>query len=286
MLAVKWVAPNGTEIDLNDQTNTNVMVGITGDFMPEYKLIEQRSPVVAGAYVMDVAIEPRDLHLPVIIQDENRALLMERVRAMMRSLSPDAGEGRLVINSDGVERVLYCRYKSGLKDDGNAQDQQANYVKAMLTFRASDPFFYAPESNSVQFSNTTEFPGFFPILPVILVNPRIYAQAEINNPGDVYAWPLITVTGPGKNIEIANLTTSKFMKFDLTLPAGVKLVVNTRPRFRSVKSGSGSNMFHFLTPDSALFPLQRGINVIRIAMTDVSESSLVQFMFTPAYLSV
>ena len=285
MQLVKWISPKGEEIDLNDGVNTHVLVGVEKDLMPEFKLIEQRSPVVAGTIVQAVTVEPRKLYLPIMIIDDDRAEAMTRARALMRTLDPTAGDGRLIFSQDGVDRVLACRYEGGFTDDGNGDMQQANFVKAMLTFYAGDPYWQDAAAQSFTFEGGTVGSSFFPILPITLVNPNIYAAEKVNNVGDVEAWPVITIKGPGRNPVIKNLTTGKSMEFGLTLSRSSKLIIDTRPRYKTVRLATGQNMFYTIKPGSSLWPLVKGSNQVQIGLLDPDIDSEIIFSFTCRYLS-
>ena len=285
MQAVKWISPKGVEVDLNDGVNTHVLVGVEQDFMPEFKLIEQRSPVVAGTIVQAVTVEPRELHLPVMIIDDDRAGAMTRARALMQTLDPLAGDGRLIFSQDGVDRVLNCRYQKGFTDDGNGDMQQANFVKAMLTFYAGDPYWQDAAAQSYTFEGGSAGGSFFPILPITLVNPNIYAASKVDNSGDVEAWPIITIKGPGRNPVVKNLSTGKSMEFALTLSRSSKLIIDTRPRYKTVRLATGQNMFYTITPGSSLWPLVRGSNQVQIGLLDPDVDSQITFSYTCRYLS-
>jgi hypothetical protein len=286
---VTFTAPDGTVIDFNDRVNTRLMTGIAGDLMPTFSLIEQQSPAFDGSVFQGAVIAPRDIVIPVHISDVSRPAVLARVRSMLKKLSPQNGDGQLTITSDGIMRVLNCRYKNGLSDDGSGDMQLTNWMKAPLTFRAGDPYFYAPTPIVYTINYAVAGTSFFPIPPMQLYNSNKFQAgggATIVNGGDVRTWPIITITGPGSNPSITNSANGKTIAFNTTLAAGQVLIIDTSPLKKTVVNGQGVNRFPSLTPASSLFPLEVGNNTVSISYNSANTYSSISFSYKLAYLTV
>ena len=112
----------------------------------------------------------------------------------------------------------------------------------------------------------------------------VFAQATITNNGDVDAWPVVTVEGPGTDLEVENLTTG--LRWHLTgdVAAGSTLTVDTRPGHKSARL-DGVNVFGRLSDDSVLWPLVPGPNRVSIGFAGGTAVSSVVFAWRNRWLS-
>jgi phage-related protein len=283
---VTFINSEGISINLNDGVNCFAMTGISNDLMPEFEFQESSSPLIHGSIINAARIKQRDYLLPIMFIDADRASVLARIRSTAKYLDPRLGDGQLHITSDGIERVLTCRYRSGLSSDGQGEDQYTNYIKGVIDFYASDPYFYAASPTIMQVSGDWSPRSFFPILPVLIANSTNSASATLSNGGDVDAWSIITITGPGSYFCITNHTSGKFIIINTTILAGETLIIDTRPRTRGVRDGNGVNKFDYLSADSALFPMIRGSNFVEIEIVGGSASTSVKVQYTPAFFTV
>ncbi len=86
----------------------------------------------------------------------------------------------------------------------------------------------------------------------------------LTNSGTASAYPLITITGPGRVHELTNWTTGQSVYFDLALVAGEVLTLDLRPGVKSVRSSFRGNVIGTVLPGSKLasFRLLPGTNVL------------------------
>ena len=133
----------------------------------------------------------------------------------------------------------------------------------------------------------TSIPTFFPIFPIRLTTSQIAVDATVSNTGDVEAWPVFTIQGPGSQITLQNLTTGKFTTFNtLQLTTGQIVVIDTRPGAKTVTLNYSNDMFSDLSDFSALWPLAVGNNAVRLTMSGaVNGASQLTMNFRKKYLS-
>jgi phage-related protein len=283
---ITFTNSEGIVVNLNDQVNTFALVGISNDLMPFFDFQEHTSPMIPGSIVTAVRVQPRDFSLPILISDSNRDTALARTRQMLKLLNPILGDGTLKVVNGNIVRVLTCRYRDGITSDGTGDQQFTNYVKAVLTFRAADPFFYSQNQQQLIGTQVTTLENFFPILPVRLSTSSNIVNAVLNNAGDVDAWPVIVVDGPATNIYIENATTGKHIEIATGLNADEKLTIDTRPRTRSIRDNLGVNRFSAITPQSSMWSLKKGANTVSIQITGGDQNSRVTITYTPAFLTV
>lgn len=283
--SVSFTNSEGITVNLNDEVNTFTLVGVSNDLMPFFQFQEHASPLIPGSVVTAVRIQPREFVLPVMIMGDDPEDARERARSIFNILNPLLGDGQLKITRGDQTRILYCRYRDGLSSDGNGEEQFNNYVRAVLTFLAADPFFYAPNPVELVAKQVFGPQPFFPIFPLVLAKSSNNTEATLNNAGGVDAWPIIEITGPGTRFVVTNQTTGKHIEIASEVQAGEVITIDTRPRTRSVRDHTGANRFALLTAASSMFPLKKGNNFVSIEIYGGDENTRIVFSYVPTYFS-
>lgn len=278
-----WIDAKGDETPLSDSPNIRVLVGPTGRFMPPVDLVEQQVPFQAGTRLKQLYVKSREIDLPLGITGTSKSDLRVQIRNILNMFNPTLGDGTLkIVNEDGSQRLINCRYSSGLE----IQETGLLWQNVIIVLKAFDPFWY-DDSSIVQTFNLNENPGlFFPILPLRLASSTVFADVTINNTGDVETYPEWIITGPGESIKITNLTTGDVIYLDnpdAVLDAGETITIDTSPFAKTVTKSDGSNWFYTLSDDSSLWALQEGNNNIQIEMANATSDSSIQLTYKNRY---
>lgn len=279
-----WIDADGT------QTTLNIEWDAADRFMPPIAFEESGIPQQAGIRLRDVRHDARDFTLPVWITAADDVALRTAMRDLVVAMNPTRGPGRIRFTAPGGDvREIACSYSSGLgMTEKLGSTSGLNAQKARITFRAHDPYWSAPSDDSADYTTGT-IPNFFPIFPLRLSTSQVVIDTNINNVGDIDAWPIITFFGPGNTIKATNLTTGLFFEFQaiIGLNAGESIIVDTRPGEKTVVLQDNKNLYPWLTTTSSLWPLVRGNNSIRIEMAAATAGvSHVTFSYRRRYLSV
>src|SRR5690606_22635785 len=142
--------------------------------------------------------------------------------------------------------------------------------QAAVMFRAYDPFWTDGTQTVLEFT-TGELPSFFPMFPIRLSSSEIFFSGNVENFGDIEAWPVWQFQSPGTGIVVRNMTTGKKLELNVTLSPGESVTVDTRPGHKAVTKNDGTSLFNSLTNGSSFWPLLRGNNQIQVEMTDALE---------------
>jgi hypothetical protein len=276
----EWVDPDGVVIDLDVLAS-----GLSGRFLPPIAFSEESVPLQAGSRLRQVRPLARDVALPFIVVSSDPVAKRMALRRLAAAMDPTRGDGRLRCGFAGQMRELRCRYAGGFDLDESADLSTPEVQRALVVFRAFDPFWYDQAVTAVTVGPTQA--SFFPILPLRLSGSEVYADTEVDNDGDVETWPLWTVTGPGVGPVLRNLTTGKAI--DLTgvsLGAGETVEIDTRPGFKTVRRGDGSNLYgEMVTPPSSLWPLVKGSNSLRLEMSATTADTSFALRYQRRWLS-
>lgn len=280
-----FIAPTGDRIPLTGQETAETEKGVTGRFMPPVSFIEEETFGRAGARIRNVKIGPREIPVPQWFRGDTDVELRQAMRQLVNRLLPTRGDGQLEnTGPDGEVRLLTCRYSTGLSMNETKEEAGVVWQRAVIVFRAAeDPYWYAAAPTELDFA-TGPPPTFFPIFPLRLARSSVFGGVIIDNPGDVEAWPIWTITGPGANLTILSNTTGESLALDTVLAAGDEVVIDTRPGVKTVTRG-GVNLYGDLADDASLFALVDGPNDLVVELDGATEASAVSLSYRPAYLA-
>ncbi len=272
-----------------DDLGLTVLKGAHGRFMPEFAFIEDEVPLQPGTRLRSVTTKARRWEFPAKLEGISSIDYRTKLRDLFNVFDPNRGDGRIrVISYDGGQRDLFCRYTGGLELDESIKG--TTWIKTVLVFHASDPYWYDTATN-VRTYELGDAAPFFPIFPLVLVSSTIFADATENNLGDVEAWPVWIITGPGSNIILRNQNTGKILTLNTTLGTGETVTIDTRPAGegsntsrKTVIKNDGTNLYGSLAAASSLWPLAKGSNSLRMEMSGANSNSSIQMSYRTRYL--
>lgn len=280
--------PAGVETDLVDEAaGFNVLWGVIGRGMPSFDFIEDEVPGIDGARLREVLVRPKEVTIPIHLEDSTPDTLRALLRSFASKLNPLRGNGTLVSTAAGDERELVCRYAGGYELSETKQDGGVTWQRALLVFRASsEPFWQDADDTVVPIEATGSTGSFFPIPPVVLLSSSVYADVEIDNSGDVRAWPVWTMVGPigvTSGITFENVTYGRELTLDYELTEDDYIVIDTRPGMKSVRNAAGDNLYRYLTAHD-LWPLEPGVQTVRISGAGVDDATSVSLSYRRRHL--
>ena len=266
----------------NVATTLDALRGSGGWLMPPFEIVESVTPI-SGVATEYVSMKSRDIDIPIRMVYTTRAALVSAWRTLGAALNPLRGTGKIrFTHADGTKRELYCKYRGGLP--GADAIEALNWIKATLSFRAADPYWYATSPVVGTYTAST-LATFFPFFPLRITSSTIFATTSVTNAGDAETWPVWTITGPGTNPNLRNLTTGKNLSMTLTLLAGEVLTIDTRPGYKTIVLAPSTNKFSTISSSSSLWSLAKGVNSIQIEMSGSTAGSQVVMSYYPRYLT-
>lgn len=276
---ITFIDPDNTEWELPYSR------GVQGLFGPPIEISSVTSPTNSGSFVTDVRHGTRELAVPVYWKDTSSSQAqLTTLRGWVAALDPMRGSGYVrVDNPDGTSRRATVR----LNDGWNLEEIWTQFNEGVLVFRLDgEPYFEDENEVSATYETGSTTFSFFPIFPLSLSSSTVFATADIENDGDVAAWPVWTIEGPGSAIFINNVTTGKTIELSTTLVAGETLTIDTRPGYKTVEFNPGAtNAFSDLAADASLWPLERGTNSISIEMNGSTAESNITLTYRRRWLS-
>lgn len=280
--SIFWVDPDNGITELDCEWDA------TGRFAPNPIFEADGVPGQSGQRLRFVRHDVHEFAMKFWLTDISEEALRTQLRASIFKMDPTKGIGRLrVIAPGGDSREIFCRVSSGLGISEVLGEDSAFYAQRIsATFIAHDPYWYSVGDTAIVYTGDVAVATFFPFFPLRLSASAVFVNDNsINNPGDLEAWPVWTISGPASNIVLSNLTTSESINLNTAIVSGSTITIDTRPGAKTVLADDGTSLFPLMTPTSSLFSLQRGDNHIQIAMDSTTSTSSVRLAFRPRYLA-
>lgn len=279
---LQWIDPYGVS------TTLDVEWEVSGRFMPKIETQVDGVPGEPGGLLRETRHGVREFVLTVWQSAGSDTALRTALRAFVKAMDPVRGNGKIRVTSPlGDQREITCRYATGLGMDEKLGDSSGpDYQKIPLGFVAYDPYWYDVSPTSKSFA-LTSVPSFFPIFPLRLTASQLVVDDTVTNAGDVVAWPVWTITGPGSAVTLRNSTAGLLISIpSITLTAGQVLTIDTRPGAKSVTLNDGTSLFSSIDHTvSQLWSLREGVNAIRLEMTGITAASALSVSYYQRYLS-
>jgi len=285
---IVWQAPGGSPFILDGRDGIFALPAPTGRGLPPVQLSTMVVPGSSGAVLNDVRHGVRVVGVPVAVIGYDFREARDRFRSFIRGLDPvrvagEPGTLRFHLADDDVrELVCYCT-GDGRLDESRSDPDSTSFV-FVAEFTALDPYFY-DATDRTEMWGVGGSSTFFPFLPLRIGASEVGLETAIVNTGDVAAWPVWTITGPGEGIVLANDTTGTAIVLATVLDDGDTLLIDTRPGRKSIRDGTGANRFADRTPGSTLWPLVPGDNLLRLELVGASIASELQIAYRRGWLS-
>lgn len=215
----------------------------------------------------------RDLDMPLDIVGRDRAHLRTLISRLARAV---AQECSLVLVDDEGMRWSTPVYRTG---GGEIELAGSTDVQTTLTFRAPDPYFTA---STVSTQRVGGDPGTQPFLSSLMSMPLAASQAigeiQLDNVGDVPAYPVWEVYGPGRDLAVTS-PSGETLRWTGSLSATEKLVVDTRTG--TVKDGTGANRYALLDTAPRFWTVPPGVSTAAARLLDTTAASRIVCSWRP-----
>ena len=279
---------NGTSRAFDGSLGVSVRRGARGLGFPKVTPAGDKLPYAPGVALRRLSTSAGLLELPLKLERSTAALLdtlMDDVRGWVgprteRSATPETVWLR-VTRADGAVREIEGVYAGGL--DGDDSAGISTWQLAMLNLYCPEAYWRDVTATVVTFTSGTGVSTWFPYWPYDLTPSAIFSEETITNTGQIETWPVWTITGPGSNPTVTNLTTGETLVLSgLTLAAGDVVTIDTSERGSTAKTildQNGVNLWPYATTASALWPLEVGANEILVELDGATGASAVELSY-------
>lgn len=286
--SARWTitGPDGTRVVFNDENDRDyigMVTEVTGLDSPDVRENADDLVQMDGGVHGDFWYGRRPITLtglllnPSSVQERN--LRETKLRRATNAMRGDATISWVL--DGGYEQFVRVRRQQPLRITGGWQKQ------FQIAVVAEDPRLYAMElqqaslpSASVSANPGRDYPKTYNI------SYRLGANAGrliVFNNGSEPTWPIFTITGPGTNPVIQNLTNGGQIALAYTLTTGEFLAIDTLNR--NVMLNNESSRYGAIDfPNTTWFPLEPGRNDLNLGWTSFTTGSGLAVQWRDAWL--
>ena len=263
-----------------------VLPGPSGVGLAPTELFSAVVPDGIGSVYTGSRISDREVFLPLMVGATDYVSLRDN----RRTLEAIVADGPVRVSfrqpDSGATRTVEAYYTGGLEGDYGTDVAGRDWQTVGLTFRCLDPLAYGDQASQTwsvtgvarPFLSTTS--AFFPVL---LGDSLVGGVRVLRNAGDLDAWPVTVITGPGESLMLSNLTTGKSINLagEITVP----ITIDTRRGVADVYDAAGEQWSR-VGLGSSLWPLVPGENRVQVSLTGATSASSVSMTWQPPYRSL
>lgn len=282
-MSATWTDPTGQVWQLTDispELGWFTTPAVAGWGAAPYEIVTDPQPR-GGETVRNIRQQPARLQWPLHIYGETHGEFLLRwrniKRAFMSTVHLSAPGVLRVSRPDGTAREISAFYEDGLRGEAGGGWLREDPVVTL----------YCPEGawRAVQPTIVTRSAG----ASVGFLSPfgtisssQVLGTTQIDNPGELIAWPTWTITGPATAVTATNTTTGQSFTLTYTLSAGQSATITTnRP---TVRGPAGENISGSLNwPGAYLWPLMPGTNDITFAVAGAGTGTQITLAFYARY---
>ena len=287
-LQIDYIDPDGNDWDLSDYTMSKGYICSAIGGIEGLPVSMQTIPLLDGTAIPNLYIpQPGTITLVILLsrpasdsENDYYSLLDTATRAFYNRRNDVPKPGYIQIQRpDGTTRQVAVYTTSGL----NTPDTVgiSNHTVLSLTLQTPDPFWEDLAKQQIVFT-VSNVAGILPVLPIGLTGGTIIGNNTVVNGGNATAWPVWTITGPGKPT-MQNLTSGRKWSLNTSIPTGQVVQVITKPgQQMAVNTTTSANIWDQLVLSSLrdLWPLMSGPNQLSIVMAGSSVSTSVGLSWT------
>ncbi len=281
------VIGTGTQVPLSE---------ISGFGTPAQRTADTDNPVGDGAFPGMDLLSARQVEVEAGIRTPGDPGAALDLLAQLQQVALDQ-DVRLVPGALAVLRAkmpgrptrrLYGRVRG--VDTATMSDVVHGWIPITITFLATDPTWQDDVQQSLTLPlDITDEPSGFRAPVVAPITTGVSSPAErpgwVNNGGNEATWPHLTITGPCSNPKVWVVETGRYLQLNITLAAGERIDIDTRPGTRWVLLNGSGNASTALTSGSRLdlFTIPPGTSEIRWTATDYTNTARLALSWRDAY---
>ncbi len=293
-MTATWIDPTGKEWPLSttdEEIGWFTTNGPAGWGATPIEIVTDPLPR-GGEQVRFIRSKPKRIQWPVYVGGPDHLEYTRRRRQITRAFTMTTqrmAPGWLkVARGDGTARLIAGYYEQGWEGDAG---QDFLFSRNVIQLFCPDGYWSDVGTYTVErgFDTAALTPFLNPFLTI--VSSRISSGSVedppvvVDNPGDVEAWPVWTLTGPLTKLTAESLTLGSRFAFEYPLAAGQQVVITTnRPHVRGPGDANLSKYVDWFNPvGTELWPLMDGRNEIRFYVENAGTGTHVLLSYTPRY---
>lgn len=223
---------------------------------------------------------PRSIDLPITIFGKNEQDIEDKMRRLARLWNDDESSPFLVVKyPDGTEFEIEIHFAGGADPQYGIDSDMKNYCRWPVSLEAPKPYFIARTARQYSIRAANAGRGLIKntsLTKLQMSSSQTIGSVTVENDGDVAAFPVWTVKGPGDFFQ-ATLPNGQSFRYDSPILVNEIITIDTVTK--KVTDQNGTNRYTDLATAPKLFPIPRGETSISIFMDNTTSASVVGFFF-------
>lgn len=222
----------------------------------------------------------RDVDLAITVLGTDRADVQTKLRRLSRLIQDTSGPTRINANyTDGETLFLEGHYVGGAESQWGSSAGMV-WNRWVISFQCPKPFWQSSTEESFVIDTGATGRGLLPQLTKLkLRSATTFGVIQVDNQGDVPAYPIWEITGPLNDIVISDGVNS--FSFATDVAAGEVITIDTETG--NVTDALGANRYSMLAAAPKLFRVPPGETTITVSAVAGSLDASVTFTYSPRF---
>lgn len=287
-MQIKYTNKYGQEVVISDKPSSLRLYDLEGKCGVLNEISSSKNTYMDGVNVNATTVNERELILTGKIISSNKSEV-ESIRRKLLSTFTPKGKGKLYFkeNENSKEYLIETIVSSApvfLSVDFNV-------TEFVIELIAPDPYWRDTYEGKVNIANIQGKFSFPLNLPTLMGTKKPNLIVNCANNGDVPTGLRIEFTALSQvvNPSLFNINTREYIKVNITLNSGDKIVINTNQGRKSVvviANNIETKILHLLDFNSTFLQVEKGDNLFRYDAEVGIERLTCNLYYSPKYLGV
>lgn len=277
-VALSLLGSNGDAISLEGSEDYYLQSGVSGFGIPATNVRIDQSAADGGVW-RNTRRGVREVDMPIVTFGATREEVENKLRRLANLLHDNKGATTIRASySDGTAWHLQGHYVAGAETTFGS-DAGEHWARWVVSLQCPVPFWVRTSSEQYNLGTGATGRSLIPNLAELRISSsQAIGIMQVENPGDVAAYPVWQFTGPTTNITITSEAGQVF-SYVGAIASGVKVFVDTFAG--TVKDASGVNLYSNLGASPKLFPIPSGSSQVTVTATGADSNTLLSLYFQP-----
>ena len=270
---------DGDKIDFMPDSEFSLTDGLMGVGIPPTQVRIDDSASDGGVWRFTKRLV-RDIDLPFVITGSSEIDVETKLRRLSNLLHDRKGATTLIANYPTGETWEIQGHYVGGAETQFGDDTKTTYCKWVVQLRCPVPYWVRTNSEQYNVGTAGAGRGLIPRLAELqLSSSQALGVLNIENSGDVEAYPVWTLRGPATQVTITNSSTGASFVYNAAIALGTTITIDT---FKgTVVNQAGTNLYANLGTSPKLFPIDAGTSSISIVATGADTNTLISLAYQP-----
>lgn len=281
-VSVSLEGGNGDVIELVDEGPFILTTGLLGFGIPPVEVRIDPSAADGGVHRF-TRRGVRDLDLPIVVIDNDRAAVEVHLRRLANLLNDRSGPTVIRASySTGEVWELRGHYVGGA-DAVRGEEENLFFARWVTQLQCPNPYWVRQTSESISIGTGGAGRGLIgtgrTLSKLQVSSSQAIGDVILENNGDVDAYPVWQFKGPVDYVTLTNADGSKSFTYDAPILTGETITIDTFTGL--VTDQTGANQYANLAASPKFFTIPPGESDVTIEAVGTDANSLISLFFQP-----